>query len=697
MEINKLLQRAILPGKILLLLAAFFAASFTADASCVKANFKFKVDHNSKKVSFKSETSGRVLAYKWSFGDRNTSILANPTHQYANSGDYKVCLTVYGWDSTNNKRCSTTVCKKVEIVNCRLFKADFDYEVSGLTVKLKGKANADASFAWLLGSATNTKTGSEIKITFPASGTYNICLIAKSDKGACITKVCKKITVKACDLSPKFEYRLDGTVLYVAGKTNSNNTVAYYTVNGQKTIRGLKGRTDLGKYGKFKICLVVKDTTTGCTDRTCEEVEIECKLEAKFEYRVDSNTLYVAGRTNSKNTIAYYLVNGKRAIKGLKGRTNLPGPGRYKVCLYVKDTVTDCSVTKCQIVEVKCDLKVGFVYEEVDGKIVVRGKSNSRNAVYWYELNNRVVVKGQVGKFKLPIPGSYRLCLVAKDTVTGCVVRDCKKVEVDCRLKADFTYVIDGKGVKLKARANGDNLHYFWSFGNGKDATGKTTGIRYDKEGTYEICLIVFNPRTKCKVCVCKKIKIEKPCRLKADFRFRVDGDKVYFKGRSNASDAVYKWRFGDGNDASGQKVRNQYKKKGVYRVTMTVYSRKHKCNITITKRVVIGLSGKSALLIEPNDDSIDPELDGKADVRVGTKADWSASVSPSPAKNQVKVTADAKEVARVIVYDNTGNRVIVEEGQFNEIDIAKLRAGFYYAHVFATDGTVKVVKFLKD
>lgn len=697
MDINKRLHRLILPGKIWLTFIALLWGSISADASCVKANFQFEVEHNSKKVEFKSKTSGIALAYKWSFGDGSSSILANPTHQYKKSGDYKACLTVYGWDSTNNKRCSTVVCKTVEIVNCKRFNANFDYVANGLTVKFKAKANSKASFGWLIGSATNTKTGSEVKITFPTSGTYKICLIAKSNTGSCIAKVCKTITVKACDLDVDFDYKLDGTVLHVSGTADSGNTVAYYTVNGQTVLRGLKGKTDLGKYGKFKVCLVVKDTVTGCTDSECEEVEIECKLEAGFEYRLDSTTLYVAGKANSSNIMAFYEVNGKRAIKGLKGRTNLKAPGRYKVCLYVKDTVTDCSVTKCKVIEVKCHLKAHFEYKVVNGEINVQGKSNSRNAIYWYELNQKVVLRGDSGNFKIPANGASILCFIAKDTVTGCVVKECEKLRAKCNLKADFHYKVDGNKVIVKAKSNESKVLYFWSFGNGKDSTGAKSAITYKNQGTYEICLIVFNPRTKCKVSICKKVVIEKRCKLKANFRYRTDGNKVYFKGRANTSDAVYKWTFGDGNDTTGESVHNEYKKKGVYTVTMTVYSKKRDCTITIKKKIILGLKGPKALLIEPVDGGIDVGLDGMADVKIGSKADWSPKVSPSPARNQVTVSADIKEVTKVIIYDNTGNILIVQESKFENMDITELRAGFYYAHVFAADGSVKVVKFLKD
>ncbi|MCZ2139852.1 MAG: PKD domain-containing protein, partial [Bacteroidia bacterium] len=39
-----------------------------------------------------------LLNYKWDFGDGNTSTLENPSHAYSQSGMYKVCMTVNGYD-----------------------------------------------------------------------------------------------------------------------------------------------------------------------------------------------------------------------------------------------------------------------------------------------------------------------------------------------------------------------------------------------------------------------------------------------------------------------------------------------------------------------------------------------------------------------------------------------------------------------
>ena len=71
-----------------------------------------------------------------------------------------------------------------------------------------------------------------------------------------------------------------------------------------------------------------------------------------------------------------------------------------------------------------------------------------------------------------------------------------------CNLKADFKYKTDGRKIAVKGESNESGVLYFWSWGDGTSSTGQTAKHKYKKEGVYEVCLIVFNPKTKCKVCV---------------------------------------------------------------------------------------------------------------------------------------------------------------------------------------------------
>ncbi|HNP08559.1 MAG TPA: PKD domain-containing protein, partial [Cyclobacteriaceae bacterium] len=54
-------------------------------------------------INFTSENvSGGITDYNWDFGDTNTSMLENPTHQYTSAGEYEVLLNVTASNGCNN-------------------------------------------------------------------------------------------------------------------------------------------------------------------------------------------------------------------------------------------------------------------------------------------------------------------------------------------------------------------------------------------------------------------------------------------------------------------------------------------------------------------------------------------------------------------------------------------------------------------
>jgi hypothetical protein len=63
----------------------------------VEADWSFKVvDLDQRVVAFHDETAGKVTAWKWDFGDGQSSAEQNPVHTYAKKGQYVVVLDVEG-------------------------------------------------------------------------------------------------------------------------------------------------------------------------------------------------------------------------------------------------------------------------------------------------------------------------------------------------------------------------------------------------------------------------------------------------------------------------------------------------------------------------------------------------------------------------------------------------------------------------
>ncbi|PTX91420.1 PKD domain-containing protein [Opitutus sp. ER46] len=68
------------------------------------ARWSFQVvDHDRGVVAFKDESVGRVTAWKWTFGDGETSIEAHPVHTYKQPGNYVTTLEVTDADGRTSR------------------------------------------------------------------------------------------------------------------------------------------------------------------------------------------------------------------------------------------------------------------------------------------------------------------------------------------------------------------------------------------------------------------------------------------------------------------------------------------------------------------------------------------------------------------------------------------------------------------
>ncbi|MFB6455099.1 PKD domain-containing protein [Chitinophaga sp. Hz27] len=66
-------------------------------------------------VGFVNSSTG-ATSYLWNFGDGDTTSIANPVHQYNNTGTFTVCLTAF-----NPEGCTNTTCKDVSSIVVPLF------------------------------------------------------------------------------------------------------------------------------------------------------------------------------------------------------------------------------------------------------------------------------------------------------------------------------------------------------------------------------------------------------------------------------------------------------------------------------------------------------------------------------------------------------------------------------------------------
>lgn len=121
-----------------------------------------------------TNTSKNATAYKWEFGDGETSKEVSPSHEYASAGEYTVVLTAANADgATNKKEAKVTVAGKAQAYFTATAVEGRDGKYGKiLHFDATGSQNA-ASIAWDFGDGT---TGSEFTVDheFPDFGKYTV-------------------------------------------------------------------------------------------------------------------------------------------------------------------------------------------------------------------------------------------------------------------------------------------------------------------------------------------------------------------------------------------------------------------------------------------------------------------------------------------------------------------------------------------
>jgi gliding motility-associated-like protein len=146
-------------------------------------------------VQFTNSTEANAVSYTWTFGDplsgsNNTSSDANPTHAYAQSGSYEVCLT-----AVNASGCARTTCVPAA-VNVLTPEASFTFSSAfnsclyGVTFTSTTTGTYDELF-WDFGDG-QTGSGEVAYHTYPL-GVYDVTLIASNSTGCADTIVVNDI------------------------------------------------------------------------------------------------------------------------------------------------------------------------------------------------------------------------------------------------------------------------------------------------------------------------------------------------------------------------------------------------------------------------------------------------------------------------------------------------------------------------
>ena len=158
-------------------------AAFSAQAGCAN-----------NPVAFTDQStigSGSIVGWSWNFGDGNSSVLQNPTHQYASASNYNVTLTV-----TSDLGCTNSITIQVSTTApVAAFTSTIACENSPVNFTDQSTISAGniTGWAWNFGDGS-TSTVQNPNHAYTAAGNYTVTLLVTSNLG-CTNSVTNQVVV----------------------------------------------------------------------------------------------------------------------------------------------------------------------------------------------------------------------------------------------------------------------------------------------------------------------------------------------------------------------------------------------------------------------------------------------------------------------------------------------------------------------
>ncbi|MFN8396627.1 MAG: PKD domain-containing protein [Bacteroidia bacterium] len=281
----------------------------------------------------------------WNFGDgtgdHRQVVNYDTTHYYAAAGAYNVYLldSLFGW---------TMVCYSDTTIQMgQAPSAGFNYTTNELTLQFNNlSSNAATSWHWNFGDGSSS-TLHHPTHTFPAAGTYTVCLTATSWCGS--DSVCQTVTVTCPAPLTAFSTSLNNLNASFIDQSTGNPTSWQWTFGDGDSSTLQHPTHAYSAPGNYLVCL---KTTNACGfDSSWYWLNVVCpRPTADFSSVVNGFDVDFTDLSTG-NPTSWVWDFGDGINSSLQNPTHTYAqPGNYLVCLYSN---SDCGQdTLCGLVEI---------------------------------------------------------------------------------------------------------------------------------------------------------------------------------------------------------------------------------------------------------------------------------------------------------------------------------------------------------
>lgn len=513
---------SILQRSIALLLFTVLLSTSKNSFAC-NASFVDSIYGTSVQFINTSQASNTAYWY-WTFGDGTSSDLENPVHVYNSSDPYLVCLIVY--DTAEN--CVADHCDTIYFnpIGCS---ASFYFNVQLNTVEFTNTSQADnsATWYWSFGDGATSDTENPTH-EYSISGAYYVCLTVTDTANNCSDTYCQYVQVAANGGCSASFYPIDsGNLVYFYNQSQASNTATWIWSFGDGTSSDQENPIhEYNSVGPFVVCLTVYDTANNCSDTHCDSLYINNGggCQAYFTHSTNGLTVDFTNLSAGNYSSVVWTFGDNTTSYFNNPSHTYANYGYYYVCVTVSDTGNNCNSTWCQYVYVNdtvqlCD--ASFNYTATGNEVHFFNYSSACDSATWFwQFGDGAISTNFDPSHEYASSGYYYVCLTVVDVICGCSDSVCYLVYAggnNFACNAEFVLYPDSFQQGLYWGYNystGNNLVYYWSWGDGTSSTGQYPSHTYADSGYYTICLSIYDTLTACSDSFCSNYYIMKQAKM---------------------------------------------------------------------------------------------------------------------------------------------------------------------------------------
>ena len=459
-----------------------------------------------------------IVSWLWSFGNGNTSTAQNPVHQYNSNGTYTVTLTVTDADgSQDSYSINITVGDSTPTAN---FTVNATRITEGESIAFAGNSTGydqPLVYFWLFGDGSNSTQQNPVH-QYNSNGTYTVTLTVTDADGSYDSS---NMTITVDDATPSADFNYipssptEGEQVNFTDASSSYDPIASWSWTfGDGNISTVQNSTNIYiQNGTYVINLTVTDSDGSVSSVTQTITVLDTEPIASLSGDASLNegqtgNYDAAGSTGYDKPLVYewdWNYDGTFNPSGDTGATRshqFVQDGIYHIAVRVTDADGSQDIANMSVIVNDSTPTANFT---ANTTTIIEGESVAfTDASTGYDTPFTYLwIFGDGGGSTVKNPdyqysqnGTYIVTLTVTDadgdadsTQMTITVLDTEPTAI---LSAVPTTINEGETVNFSSigsTAYDTPLSYFWSFGDGTNATGSEPNHTYSTMGEYLVIL----------------------------------------------------------------------------------------------------------------------------------------------------------------------------------------------------------------